>query len=61
MPTGGYGASMSPVLSSLPQLPAPLNGTELREEADDAYRILITAAASTSKSTSELWISIASN
>eukprot|EP00983_Pelagomonas_calceolata_P059768 1146073-Pelagomonas_calceolata.AAC.1 len=43
------GASMSPVLSSLPQLPAPLFGTELCEEADDAYCILTTAAASTSK------------
>eukprot|EP00967_Tisochrysis_lutea_P152825 scaffold300308_cov15-Tisochrysis_lutea.AAC.1 len=51
---------MSPVLSSLPQLPALLNGTKLREEAGDAYCILTQAAASTSKFTSEVWTSITS-
>eukprot|EP00983_Pelagomonas_calceolata_P121647 1160819-Pelagomonas_calceolata.AAC.5 len=48
---------MSLVLSSLPQLPAPLNATKLHEEADDAYCILTQTAASTSKSTSELKLS----
>eukprot|EP00983_Pelagomonas_calceolata_P110461 1159673-Pelagomonas_calceolata.AAC.2 len=55
-----YGASISPVLFSLPQLPAPLNGIKLREEADDAYRIFTQAAASTIKAKSGPWTSIAS-
>jgi len=55
-----YGTSLQPVLSTL-DLPAPLDGTKLQEQADDAYRLLTQANALKTKTTAEFWHSVRSN